>query len=186
MDDQARRQIDMQNWAKLSRSILNGVVGDYLEKENNPLAIEMAFYHQDQALDLSEPLAAQMHSEPVKRLSNKIIVLIHGLTNLETIWDFKSELTTNEESQNSNFDPQDNIAKDDHYDGVIIKDNYGLRIQESYGFTPFYLRYNTGLSIKENGQKLNALLTQLQNAYPIEIDEIVSVSYTHLTLPTKA
>ena len=178
MDDQARRQIDMQNWAKLSRSILNGVVGDYLEKENNPLAIEMAFYHQDQALDLSEPLAAQMHSEPVKRLSNKIIVLIHGLTNLETIWDFKSELTAQNGGQNLNSDPSDNSAEDDNYDDVIIKDNYGLRIQESYGFTPFYLRYNTGLSIKENGQKLNALLTQLQDAYPIEVDEIVLMGFS--------
>jgi len=161
MDEQARKQVDIQTWANLIRSILNGVVGDYLAKENNPLAIEMAFYHQDQALDLNSPLAPQMYSQSEKPLTNKIIVLVHGLTNLETVWDFKSDLCPEDSPQEINN-----------------KDNYGLRIQETYGFTPFYLRYNTGLSIKENGEKLNALLCQLKTYYPIEIDEIVLMGFS--------
>ena len=161
MDEQTRKQIDIQTWANLSRSILNGVVGDYLAKENNPLAIEMAFYHQGQALDLNSPLAPQMYSQSDKALTNKIIVLVHGLTNLETVWDFKSDLF-----------PEDSPQE------IINKDNYGLRIQETYGFTPFYLRYNTGLSIKENGEKLNALLCQLKTYYPVEIDEIVLMGFS--------
>jgi pimeloyl-ACP methyl ester carboxylesterase len=161
MDEQERKQVDIQNWANLSRSILNGVVGDYLAKENNPLAIEMAFYQQGQALVLDDSLLQKMSSRSDKPLSNKIIVLIHGLTNLETIWDFKSEVAPNET-------PPD----------VSKQDNYGLRIQESYGFTPFYLRYNTGLPIKENGQKLHALLSQLKASYPIKIDEIVLMGFS--------
>lgn len=161
MDEQARKQTDIQNWANLSRSILNGVVGDYLAKENNPLAIEMAFYHQDQALDLNESLAPQIPNQSDKSLSNKIIVLVHGLTNLETVWNFKSE-----------------PCPDDAPQETVNNDNYGLRIQKSYGFTPFYLRYNTGLSIKKNGEKLNALLCQLTATYPIDIDEIVLMGFS--------
>ncbi|MFT7184680.1 MAG: pimeloyl-ACP methyl ester carboxylesterase [Pseudohongiellaceae bacterium] len=161
MDEQERKQADIKNWATLSRSILNGVVGDYLAKESNPLAIDMAYYHQGHALVLNESLAQQMHNQPEKPLSNKIIVLVHGLTNLETIWDFKAEASPNEALKEASN-----------------KDNYGLRVQEDYGYTPFYLRYNTGLPIKENGQKLNALLCQLKDVYPIEIDEIVLMGFS--------
>jgi len=49
LDKKSIKQVDLKNWANLSRSVLNGIVGDYLEKEHNPLAIEMAFYHQNQA-----------------------------------------------------------------------------------------------------------------------------------------
>jgi len=179
MDEQTRKLTDIQNWANLSRSILNGVVGDYLAKENNPLAIEMAFYHQDQALVLDESLAEQMYSQSAKPLSNKIIVLVHGLTNLETVWDFKAEPFRNDAPQGDSVKDtsQDTLTKD-AFQNPLSKDNYGLRIQESYGFTPFYLRYNTGLSIKENGQKLNALLCQLKEFYPIEIDEVVLMGFS--------
>ena len=50
MNSEKNKQAELQRWANLSRSVVNGVVGDYLVKENNPLAIDMALYHQDQAL----------------------------------------------------------------------------------------------------------------------------------------
>ena len=161
MDEQERKQANMKNWANLSRSILNGVVGDYLEKEQNPLAIDMAFYHLDQALDLHADLAQQMMSKPDKALSNKVIILIHGLTNLETVWDFKANDVSNAALETA-----------------LKNDNYGLRLQDSVGFTPFYLRYNTGLAIKKNGQELNALLSNLIASYPIQIDEIVLMGFS--------
>lgn len=161
MDDQKRKQVDIKNWANLSRSILNGVVGDYLVQEQNPLAIDMAFYHDDQKLVLNDSLAKQMASNSKKPLSNKIIVLIHGLTNLETIWDYDAE---NVENTVSEMEPH--------------QENYGVCLQETHGFTPFYLRYNTGLAIKENGQQLNDLICQLKSAYPIEVDEIVLIGFS--------
>jgi len=175
MDEKKITQAEIQSWANLSRSVLNGVVGDYLVKENNPLAIEMAFYHQDQALVLDETLAQQMHdkseiptgSSSDKRLSNKIIVLVHGLTNLETIWDLKPEVSDEAQTEGS-------VNSSDEGSN----DNYGRRIQDTYGFTPFYLRYNTGISIKENGQQLNDLLCQLESVYPIEIDEVVLMGFS--------
>jgi len=163
MDDKSK-QIDMRNWANLSRSVLNGVIGDYLEKEHNPLAIDMAFYHQNKALVLNDTLAQQLARPSAKSLTNKIIILIHGLTNLETVWDLKPEASdtdTNTQNKDSNN-----------------KDNYGRRLQGEFGYTPFYLRYNTGLSIKDNGHKLNQLLSELQSAYPIKIDDIVLMGFS--------
>jgi len=161
MDDKSK-QIDIRNWANLSRSVLNGVIGDYLEKEHNPLAIDMAFYHQNKALILNETLAHQLVRPSAKPLTNKVIILIHGLTNLETVWDLKSDA--------SDADTQ---RKDTNN-----TDNYGRRLQEEFGYTPFYLRYNTGLSIKENGHKLNLLLNELQSVYPIKIDDIVLMGFS--------
>jgi hypothetical protein len=74
-----------QQWGRLGRSVLNGVIGDYLEKQNNPLAIKMAFYDNFKPLALDEDLAQQVNFP----LTNKVVVLVHGLTNLETVWDFK-------------------------------------------------------------------------------------------------
>ena len=171
-DTKLLKQVDLKNWANLSRSVLNGIVGDYLDKERNPLAIEMAYYHQNQALTLDQTLAQQIaqanvNSEKQDQLSNKVIILIHGLTNLETVWDLKPEpdlLSDNGETSNSN--------------SLSNKDNYGRRLQEEFGFTPFYLRYNTGLSIKDNGEKLNKLLSELDAAYPIPIDDIVLMGFS--------
>jgi len=60
------------------------MIGEYLEKEKNPLAIPMEFYHRSKKLSLDSQLAQQL-SFP---LSNKIVILVHGLTQLETVWDF--------------------------------------------------------------------------------------------------
>jgi pimeloyl-ACP methyl ester carboxylesterase len=177
MDKKISKQIDVKHWANMIRSILSGVVGDYLVKENNPLAIDMAFYHQDKALLMDAPLSQQMQCILSKPLSNKIIILVHGLTNLETVWDFKSEVTDPGQGDASLYDYAPN---DTFNNGVqaVSRDNYGVRIHEAYGFTPFYLRYNTGLSINQNGQKFHELLNQLQTVYPIEIEEFVLMGFS--------
>ena len=81
---QSAENIKHRQWGRLGRSVLNGVIGDYLEKQNNPLAIKMAFYNNFKALSLDETLAHQVDYP----LTNKVVVLVHGLTNLETVWDF--------------------------------------------------------------------------------------------------
>ncbi|WP_197472901.1 hypothetical protein, partial [Oleiphilus sp. HI0123] len=59
-DNKLMASVDLKNWANLSRSVLNGIVGDYLEKEHNPLAIDMAFYQQNIPLLLDDTLAQQV------------------------------------------------------------------------------------------------------------------------------
>ena len=81
MNQENENQAMHHHWGRLGRSILNGVIGDYLEKENNPLAIRMGFYHQFNRLVLDDKLALQLDTP----LSNKIVIFVHGLTNLESV-----------------------------------------------------------------------------------------------------
>ncbi|MFD2230227.1 esterase/lipase family protein [Alkalimarinus sediminis] len=153
-DNKAKKQqinVDYRHWGNVSRAVLNGVIGDYLVEQNNPLAIDMGFYHQGAPLSLPNPEL---------KYSNKIVVLLHGLTNLETIWDINTG--ENQESVKSTSN-------------VI---NYGIHLQRDFGFTPLFLRYNTGLPIEENGRQFTQLMAQLISAYPKPIDEIVFVGFS--------
>jgi hypothetical protein len=172
MKDNKSNPEDINKWANISRSVLNGIVGDYLAKENNPLAIEMAFYHHGHPLRLNETLAHQLRFSSGKPLTNKVIVLIHGLTNLETVWNFTADLNTQHVTQTlqGTQDEQSNDSDPLNFENNDL-DNYGFRLQRDFGYTPLFLRYNTGLSIKENGQNLSDLLTELVKFYPMKIDE---------------
>jgi hypothetical protein len=56
------------------RSVLNGLVGDYLEEKENPVKITMQFRHQAKAITLdSESL-----KETYPTISGKILVMVHG------------------------------------------------------------------------------------------------------------
>ncbi len=178
MKDSKSNPEDIKKWANISRSVLNGIVGDYLVKEHNPLAIEMAFYHYGHPLILNETLAYQLRFHSNKPLTNKVIVLIHGLTNLETIWDFRVDSNPQQatqapiQQQTSSEQVIDNNALTSEFD------NYGFRLQRDFDYTPLFLRYNTGLSIKENGQNLSDLLTHIFKFYPIQIDELVLMGFS--------
>ncbi len=56
--------------------------------------------------------------------------------------------------------------------------DYGSLLAEDLGFTPLYVRYNSGLRIGENGRLLCELLSQLVAAYPCEIEELVLLGHS--------
>lgn len=153
-DNKTKREkvnVDYRHWGNVSRAVLNGVVGDYLVEQNNPLAIDMGFYHQGSPLSLPDPKI---------KYSNKVVVLLHGLTNLETIWDINTGESEEEGKTSSS---------------VI---NYGVHLQRDFGFTPLFLRYNTGLPIEENGRQFTLLMEQMVSSYPMPIDEVVFVGFS--------
>ena len=157
-----------KHWGRSGRSILNGMIGEYLEKEKNPLAIQMGFYHQSKKLSLDTQLAQQLNCP----LSHKVVILVHGLTQLETVWDFPPKGRSNNSIVNhyigSFFDAPKNIGKE----------SYGSKLQEEFGYTPFYLHYNTGLSLEKNGRNFATQLTQLFRAYPAEINELMLIGFS--------
>jgi pimeloyl-ACP methyl ester carboxylesterase len=55
---------------------------------------------------------------------------------------------------------------------------YGKRLRKDLGFTPVYLRYNTGLHISQNGRALADLLNQLYTLWPEPIEEIALVGHS--------
>src|SRR3954465_7959313 len=49
---------------------------------------------------------------------------------------------------------------------------YGARLEEELGYTPLYLRYNTGIHISDNGRGLARLLEETVESWPVPIEEI--------------
>lgn len=62
-------------------AIINGVIGDYLVANNNPLAIPMTLRYQGKALNLDS------HSLPnIQETNGKVLLLIHGLCMNDLQW----------------------------------------------------------------------------------------------------
>jgi len=55
---------------------------------------------------------------------------------------------------------------------------FGARLRADFGFTPVYIRYNTGRHISDNGQELAALLSDLVDTWPTLVDQIILVGHS--------
>jgi pimeloyl-ACP methyl ester carboxylesterase len=55
---------------------------------------------------------------------------------------------------------------------------YGPRLEAEFGFTPVYIRYNTGRHISDNGRDLAGLLDDLIAAWPEQVDELLLVGHS--------
>jgi pimeloyl-ACP methyl ester carboxylesterase len=81
----------------------------------------------------------------------RLVVFLHGLMGNEFYWD---------------------------WGGAHPGDSYGARLASDLGWTPIYLRYNTGLHVSENGLSVAALLEELVRAWPVEVQEIALVGHS--------
>lgn len=64
--------------------------------------------------------------------------------------------------------------------------DYARAIERDHGFTPVYLRYNSGLHISTNGRHLAALLDELLGAWPGPLDELLLVGHSMGGLLTRS
>ncbi len=130
-------------------SALNGVLGDHLRESANPLAISMVVRHSGQALPLDKAaLAARLPAA-----TGKLLVLVHGLCMNDLQWRSGSE-------------------------GEGGGPDLGEQLAQALGYTPVYLRYNTGLHISDNGAQLAALLESLLKAWPQPVSELVLLTHS--------
>ncbi len=56
--------------------------------------------------------------------------------------------------------------------------DHGAALARDLGYTPIYVRYNSGLHISTNGRQLAALLEQLVTAWPVTVDELVVIGHS--------
>jgi pimeloyl-ACP methyl ester carboxylesterase len=67
---------------KSFKSVVNGIVGDYLVASNNELAVKMAFYHGEKPLlDITNILKSSSNSS-----NQRICIFVHGLADDESTW----------------------------------------------------------------------------------------------------
>ncbi len=55
---------------------------------------------------------------------------------------------------------------------------YGVRLREELGYTPLYVRYNTGRHVSENGRDLARLLETAVDGWPGDVSEIVLIGHS--------
>lgn len=137
-------------WATSAVSIVNGFFGDYLHARQNGLAIDMAFYHRGRPLPLTRASLLRVHPQP----TGKVCVLVHGLAGHEQVWAFP--------------DPAD----------AARTTSYGALLHAEHGYAPLFLRYNSGLPIWTNGQRLAALLDELLANYPAPLDDLLLIGHS--------
>jgi triacylglycerol lipase len=80
--------------------------------------------------------------------SARVALLVQGLMCTETIWEMA--------------------------DGS----DYGARLARDLGYTPVYLRYNSGLAIADNGARLSAALEAFAAEYPRPLEEVVPIGFS--------
>ena len=56
--------------------------------------------------------------------------------------------------------------------------DHGALLAEAGGFTPVYLRYNSGLHVGDNGERFAALLELLVGNWPVPVEELVIVGHS--------
>jgi len=81
----------------------------------------------------------------------RITVWLHGLGVTEAVW---------------------------RYPGRRSRTTYGSLLEREEGFTPVFLRYNSGRSIRDNGTALDALLEALVGGWPMPLTEIALIGYS--------
>lgn len=55
---------------------------------------------------------------------------------------------------------------------------YGERLRGDLGYTPLYVRYNSGLHVSENGRRLADLLDAVVAAWPAAVEEVALVGHS--------
>jgi pimeloyl-ACP methyl ester carboxylesterase len=58
------------------------------------------------------------------------------------------------------------------------REPYGERLRHELGWTPVYVRYNSGRHISQNGRSLAELLEDLVAAWPVEVEEVALVGHS--------
>ena len=130
---------------------INGFWGDYLTRKNSRLDLGMTLRHRGRHLPATPEAFAAAFPNP----TNKVCVFVHSLAATEWLWSLSSE---------------------DHYGDPDV--TFGTRLADDLGYTPIYLRYNTGRHISENGRALATLLTEVLEAYPVPVEEIALVGHS--------
>jgi pimeloyl-ACP methyl ester carboxylesterase len=130
---------------------LNGVLGDRLQDSANPLAIRMQLRHEGLTLAPDKSALAQR----LPGAGGKVLVLLHGLCMNDLQWRAHGA-----------------------GDALHPAHDHGLLLADQLGYTPVYLRYNSGLHISANGAQLAGLLEQLLAAWPQPVEELALLAHS--------
>jgi alpha-beta hydrolase superfamily lysophospholipase len=111
----------------------------------------MGLRHHGHAL----PVRAESLSAAYPAATGRLAVFLHGLVETERAWLFGAA--------RHHGDPQA---------------SYGTLLRRDLGYTPVWVRYNTGLRVSRNGRGLASLLGELVAAWPVPVTDVVLVGHS--------
>jgi pimeloyl-ACP methyl ester carboxylesterase len=139
---------------------LNGVMGDRLQASANPLAVPMTLRYQELGALVSKGLEANLPlGEQIPNATPKLLLVIHGLCMNDLQW--------NTQQQGKNI-------------------NHAITLASALGYTPVYVRYNSGLHVSENGHDLARQLEALVTRWPTALAQIAVLAHSMGGLITRS
>jgi hypothetical protein len=138
--------------------VLNGIRGDQLAGEGNELVLPMSIVRHGREVVLDPGELATAFDDATTRIA----VFVHGLCETDTSW----------------FTSVPSTAEPESAGRESGRTSYGQRMAHDFGYTPVYVRYNTGLHVSDNGRALAQLLTGVVEGWPCPVDEIVLVGHS--------
>ena len=131
---------------------LNGVMGDRLQASGNPLALPMTLRNQEHAVLSTEALEANLpYIQQSPEADAKMLLVMHGLCMNDLQWHATHQ-------------------------GQAV--NHAQAVAQTLGYTPVYLRYNTGLHVSQNGQLLATELEALVSRWPVPLTELSVLAHS--------
>jgi pimeloyl-ACP methyl ester carboxylesterase len=132
--------------------VLNGIFGDALARRRNGLALRMTVRQGEHDV----PVNPGALREAFPAATPRVAVFIHGFGETDESWRWFSQA---------------------HWQDEAI--NYGLLLARQLGFTPVYLRYNTGRPMEHNARELSELLDELVRSWPAGVGELVLLGHSY-------
>lgn len=147
--------LDETPQGRFLRAAVNGLIGDRLRDEGSPFAFDAGVRvdGRDVVLDRAGMAGAFPGATP------DIVVFVHGLSENESHWNRAAKPRTEERRERA-----DRLS-------------YGDRLVAD-GWTPVYLRVNSGLPIAENGAGVAALLHRVVEHWPTDVRRIALVGHS--------
>jgi pimeloyl-ACP methyl ester carboxylesterase len=130
---------------------INAFAGDRLVERNNDLAIRMAV----RAHGVDVPLGRDDLARAFPRATPSVAVFLHGLAETEEWWVRRPGAERRRRGR-----------------------SFGARLRQDAGYTPVYVRYNTGLHVSDNGTHLAALLESLMGSWPVGVERVVLIGHS--------
>ncbi len=130
---------------------LNGVLGDYLHDRHNQLGFDMEFREGGARLPAEAEAIATAHP----CAGNRVCIFVHGLAATEWSW---------------------NLFATQYYGDPQV--NFATQLDRDLGTTSFFVRFNSGRHVSENGRELSRLIEQLVQQYPHPIEDLTLVGHS--------
>jgi pimeloyl-ACP methyl ester carboxylesterase len=138
---------------------LNAVFGDALANRRNGFALRMTIRHSDSDV----PATAEALAQAFPRATTRVVVFVHGFGETDESWRWYAKA---------------------HWSDPEL--NYGVLLQRELGYTPVYVRYNSGRPMQHNARELSELLDELCRNWPGGMRELAVVGHSYGALVAHA